>query len=159
MVFEIKEFATRDFRVGDGIFDLNSIYKGVKEKAESMGYKYFENEQSLKSTQYGEEIIFKILIRKQFDDFGMADMDIEFMFVNMKKIKNHYKGDLKLSIRPVVKLDWKHKWGRNAFSLFLLNLYRVVFLDNMKKNYIIPVIKDSWEIYDHVKELVDEYKH
>jgi len=158
MVLSIK-IAEKKLNLRDGLFNLDNIYKSLRGKLLSMGYIMVEKEQEYKTTQYGEGVNFKFLYFKAFDDFAKVDSEVLFKFENLKKIKGLHKGDLALTIKPALTLDYKHRWGNNAFNKFFFNLYRKVFQDDLKKRYFGNVVRDTAEVYDYIKDLLDEYKH
>jgi len=155
----IKKVPERRLTLRDSTFNIENLYNKLKVRLKDMNYLLTEKEQEFKSTQYGDKIVFKFNVWKEIDTFGKIEIDIDFVFDKIKKTKGMHRGDLVFTIKPKVILDHKHRWGKSVFSKFLMFVYMNTFREEVKKKYFVPVIKESIEIYNYVKELLDEYKH
>ncbi len=151
MVLRKEGIVKRTIYANDETFDIAKVYKGVKEKAEDLGYFFIEQEQAFKPGKYGDEVRFKFLFVKEVDFFGEQDISIEFNFENLSKVKGRDHGDYSIKIVGDVIIDYKNGWGMNSFNKFLLGLYAKVKDSEIKSKYIIPMIKDITEIQDYMK--------
>ena len=151
MVLE-KAIVGKEVLVDNETFDVDKIYKAVKEKAEDLGYFFIEKEQATRPTKYGNELKFKFSLSKEVDDFGRKDFDINLDFSNLNKVKNLDRGNCKVMIKGNVVYDYKTHWGKTKFGKFLLEFYVKVMEAEMKKKYIIPLIKDGSEFHVVIKE-------
>lgn len=147
-----KEIIKRNISAADEEFDIDKIYKGVKNKAEDLGYFFVENEQGSKPGKYGQELKFKFSLSKDVDFFGRNDIDLEFDFENLSKVKSKDKGDCKVTINGKMTIDYKNRWGMSRFNKLLLNLYSKIKDPEIKRKYMIPLIKDCTEIQNYIKD-------
>lgn len=147
-----KEIINKNIIANDETFDIDKIYKNIKKKGESMGYVFVEQEQGTKGGKYGQELRFKFLFVKEVDFFGKKEINLDFDFENLNKTKSGDKGDCKVTIKGKITLDYKNRWGMNSFNKLLLNLYVKIKDPEMKKKYIVPLIKDCTEIQDYIKD-------
>ena len=152
-----KEIVSRNIGITGETFDIDKVYKGTKEKGESLGYGFVEQEQSSKPGKYGHELRFKFLFVKEVDDFGINQMEFEFNFENLSKIKGKDHGDCGIKIKCRQTIDYKNRWGKTALNRFLLGVYSKVIDGEVKKKYIIPLINDSNTMHDCIKELFGFY--
>ncbi len=147
-----KEIVKKNIVINNSDFDIDKIYKKVKEKAESMGYFFIEKEQGLRSGKYGGEVRFRFYLGREVDYFGSLEFDLDLDFNELSKVKNLDHGNCKVTIKGTVTFDSKNKWGMTRFNKFLLGLYLKVADPMMKKNYLIPLIKEGNELHDFIKE-------
>ena len=156
MVNEAK-IIDKKINITNGVFKIDSLYKGIKEKAESLGYLFVERRQEKKPTKYGEELEAHFYLDKEYDYFGKVETVIELNFENLKKVKGHDLGDLKGKIVATQKLDYKNRWGKNKFNKFLFNVYLKIKKEDFKQKYTILIITETNEIYDFIKGELEEY--
>ena len=150
-----KEIIKKNIVINNSDFDIDGVYKNIKRKVESMGYFFIEKEQELRPGKYGGEVKFKFFLGREVDYFGYLEFDLKFDFGELSKNKNLDHGNCKVAISGSVVFDHKNKWGMTGFNKFLLGLYVKVSETAMKKNYIIPLIKDGNEIHDFIKQQFD----
>jgi hypothetical protein len=146
------EVVRRVILANDEDFNIEKIYKSIKGKADSLGYDFFEKEQANKSGKYGDEIEFKFLLVKKVDPFGMIEINTDFKFMKLDKNKEIYHGNAMCLIVGTVKLDYEEDWSRSSFKRFLLNIYKRVNENNLKRKYIVPAIIESTEIQNYIKD-------
>jgi len=147
----------RNINITEGKIELEKIFKGIKNKAEDLGYLFFEKEQSSGSKKYGEERIFKFYMEREIDPFGKIEIKIEFNFDRLEKVKNKFIGDGVVDFTTSIRYDYKNKWGKSKFDMFLYNLYRKVMKWKFETMYIIPGIIEGNQIYGYIKDELEEY--
>ena len=146
-----KGIVSKNILVSDEDFNIDKIYKGVKDIADKLGYTIIEKEQGSKPGKYGNEVRFKFILDKEIDYFGELVIDLDLDFGNLSKVKVLDHGNCKVTISGKVIFDYKNRWGMKKFDKFLLGMYLKVKDPEMKRKYIIPLIKDGNEIHDSIK--------
>ena len=147
----------RNINLTEANVDLDKIFKDIKSKAEDLGYIFFEKEQSSGSKKYGEERSFKFYLDREIDPFGKIEINIEFNFDRLEKIKTKYVGDGIVNFTTSIKYDYKNKWGKNKTDMFLYNLYKKVMKWKFETMYIVPGIIDGNQLYGYIKDELEEY--
>ncbi|MBS3174527.1 hypothetical protein J4440_01480 [Candidatus Woesearchaeota archaeon] len=154
---DVKKIFERKLNIADGVFKIDAVYKGIKQKSDSLGYTLVEKEHSNKSGKYGGEIKFDFILDKEIDYFAKGEISVEIIFLNIKKAKGYDVGNIELKMSAMQKLDYKHRWGINKFNKFLFSIYQNLMKENFKKKYLIPIIIDATTIYNFIKESIEEY--
>lgn len=153
-----KGMVGKNIVVSDEDFNIEKIYKEVKNIADDLDYTFVEKEQGSKSGKYGNEIGFKFIFDKEVDYFGELIFEINFEFGALSKLKNGLDhGDCKVTINGKVIFDYKNRWGMTKFNKFLLGMYLKVADGAMKKSYIIPLITEGNKIHDSIKNIFGLY--
>ncbi len=152
-----KKIVDKKLVVTSGTFNIDKLYKGIKQKSEELDYFFVEREHGSKPSKYGDEVKFDFLLHKELDYFGKVEVEIELLFENLKKTKTGDSGDFNLKIKSTQKLDYRNRWGRNKFYKFLFGLYLKIKKEDFKQKYTIQIIKETGEIYDYIKDEVEEY--
>jgi len=122
-----KNVASRELKVHNRIFSINSILKAIKEKIKEQGYTYNEKKHVRKSGKYGEEAEAVLFGFKEVDDYTKAEVEVSLFFHNIKKIKYNNKdkdqGDAFINIKYDWLKDYKNYWGTTKFNQFLYKIY------------------------------------
>ena len=151
MVKSSEVFST-NIDLSDVNLNVKSFYKVVKAKADDLGYGFFEKRQTSKPKKYGDEIEFEFHMMKDYDEFCMGEIKVDGVFKNLKRSKTKDFGDVKISIKAAIILDYDNKWGKNSFNKFLFKIYTAVKKEEFKNKYTTPLWKDTSEIYNTIKE-------
>ena len=151
------DIINRNINITEGKVDLDKIFKGIKNKAEDLGYIFFEKEQISGSKKYGEERSFKFYLDREIDPFGKIEINIEFNFDRLEKVKNKFIGDGVVNFVTSIKYDYKNKWGKNKTDMILYKLYLKVMKWKFETMYIVPGIIDGNQLYGYIKDELEEY--
>lgn len=149
----------KKIRIVDSLFNIKETYKTVFNSIRSKGFITVEKEQSFKSGQYGDELKLDINGFKLSDDFAKIDIVITLVFTELKKYKDIHRGNLVIDITISITLDYKHKWGTNGFNKFLMKIYLKLLDNELKKKYFSLALSDVNDLYDNLKDILNEYKH
>ncbi len=146
------DISTRDIRVASEDFNINSLYKKIKEKSDELNYLFIEKEQGAEPKKYGNELIFKFELTKLVDDFVMYVITIDITFQNLVKIKGKDHGDARLLLKAAETLDYKNRFGMSVFNRLILKVYLKIKEDEFETKYDKPLAIDAGRFYDIIKE-------
>ncbi|MEK6948568.1 MAG: hypothetical protein AABX19_05000 [Nanoarchaeota archaeon] len=147
----------RNINITEGNIELEKIFKGIKNKAEDLGYVFFEKEQSSGSKKYGEERTFKFYMDREIDPFAKIEISIEFNFDRLEKVKTKFIGDGIVTFVTKIHLDYKNKWGKNKTDRFLYKLYQKIMKWKFESMYIVPGVIEGNQLYGYIKDELEEY--
>ena len=147
-----KSIVRKNLSAVDQDFDIDSVYKGMKKKADDLGYGFLEQEQTTKEGKYGTELTFKFKLVKDIDFFGRSIIEIEFKFDLLNKVKGREHGDCGVEVKSEIELDYQNRWGKNKFNKALFGLYSKIKAEDFKRLYLIPTIKNTTEVQEFIKD-------
>ena len=82
----------------------------------------------------------------------MAQISIEGMFDNLARTKGREHGDLKMSIKADAILDFKNRWGGNAFNKFLFGIYFKVKEKEFEGKYLVAIYNAASGLHAAIKK-------
>ena len=152
-----KDVYKRNISVSGVEFNIEEIYKGIKELAAELGYGFVEKEYEDKPEQYGHKMGFKFIMSKDIDPLANFTIEVETAFRKLTKLKTTYIGDCSVKIKATLTTDYKNNYGQDKMSIFFFKLYSKVAGGTLKKKYIIPLSKEGGEVYSYFKKKLDLY--
>ena len=142
----------KEITILDLDFDISSLYKGFKQKVESLGYALIEKDHATKSGKYGDEIRFKLALDREIDDFGKCEGEVEMSFENLKRGKGKEHGDAKIKLKLTQVLDFKNRWGMKKINQLFFKIYKKVKKSELDGKYEDPLLADGGEMYNFLKD-------
>lgn len=146
----------------DGIYDLNKLYKNMREWFEENNYIYTEKENTTNIRDKGVEQKLRMIGERKVTDYFKFEIDIKFLIIEMQKVKvkdkTLDKGTLSAFIRVNLHFDYRHIWTKNKFSKLLRFIYNNFIIKKKIDNVYSPALKfEADDIFNVMKESLDMY--
>lgn len=157
----IKIVKRREIKV-KGIFDINNLYKKARLKIVSLGYDFFELEQTIKDLDKGKDMVVRFEGERKFDELTKFYINVDIHFENIFKNRKDNivldKGSAKVVMSCWLVLDYKNKWNANAITKFLFHIY----INYIIKFRILDIYADKIEgefneLHNLIKENLNLY--
>ncbi len=163
MVETVSIHPTRGMKIMvEGIYDINKVYKTVKEFIEARQYDYFEDKNITKIKKKGVEINFKAKGERKVDGYVMFVLTVEIESYYTKKVK--YKGKLldrgiiEVIVKGDMKLDYKNEFAYNKWGKFLMKIYnQYIIRFKLPEFYAAKIYGDMVGIHEAIKEVLELY--
>lgn len=145
-----------------GVFNAEDIYKFINKKIISLGYIFAEEQQKVKSDQYGNNITSVFLGFKDIDEFVKGRIKVTMTFEKINKVKTKTgvmdNGNITILFQGFIYLDFEEKWSTSPFKVWMLNQYIKYFKTPViKKKYIKVTAKEVTALYQAVKKKLEMY--
>ncbi len=125
MSTKIKVNLGQGFRLKQkGTFDLDKIFKKIREWSTKNKYEFHEKDHVDKLLQDGHEIILKWVLTKETTDYIQYETTIEFLLKGINKIESGQStGNLQITFKSNLILDYENKWQHTEFLKVLNSIY------------------------------------
>ena len=158
-----KEITKKKISKKEALFKAKELYKSIIDALKKQGYIFAEKEQKLTPTQYGEQTTYTILGFKTIDTFAKVRQEVSVVYENLVKTKvdNNVldKGNLVVNIKGLVIYDYENQFEKAPLQKFMFNIYqKYLKKEELKKKYVIPLLKDTDAIYKTLKEKLELYQ-
>lgn len=145
-----------------GIFDVNLIYKEIKEWFAENNYTYVEKENTTNKKDKGVEIKITMLADRDVTDYFKFAIEIKYLIVETQKVKVKDKlldrGYFRAFFKAELVLDHKHLWAKNRLSKLLRFIYNNFIIKNKIDDVYSPALKfEADDAFNTMKEALDMY--
>ena len=133
----------------NGRFDLDSLYKTIKNWFDENRYDYYENENQEKNFPEGNFILMKLNGTRDVDDFVQFRVEIGLQVTRLNRLEKGYTGELTVKLRGFYTLDYKNNWKNFDIPFYI---YRKIILKKKIDDFYEP------KIYDELMDLNSNVK-
>lgn len=110
-----------------GTFDLNKLYKEMRDWFSENDYDFQEKENAKKETDKGQQIIIKWEADRKIDEYAQFKIKVNFLMEEIEEVRKDNKklneGTVEIKFWADVILDYTNKWEKKPFGKFLFNMY------------------------------------
>lgn len=111
----------------EGIYDMNYLYKRMREWFDENNYIYTEKENTTNIRDKGVEVKMTMMGERKVTDYFKFEIEAKFLVIEMEKVKvkdkTLDKGLLRAFITCKLHFDYRHIWAKNKFSKLLRFIY------------------------------------
>ncbi len=144
-----------------GVFDFKKLYKLGKIWAEENKYSWHEKLFTDKVSSLGHEIEVEWEFTKKFSAFVKFQIEVKIWILRMNPVKsgekNLEKGEVEITIKSEMQMDYRINWEKKAF----LKLLRHIYIHYVKKRYFNKVAGALWvetyDLQDKIKEILEQF--
>ncbi|MFH1210814.1 MAG: hypothetical protein V1645_02755 [archaeon] len=156
----LKIFANRVIQ--EGPFDINLIYKNLKEWFDSHKYGYHELENTTSFKPKGAEIKLKMRGEKEVTEYYKFSITVAFLILETEKIKIDGKvldnGKLEARVEVFMEMDYKKKFEKSKFAKFIRFVYNnYIIKQQISSEYGGKAYGDGMSLFDTIKDTIGLY--
>jgi len=108
-----------------GVFDLERLYKEMRNWIDKNKYGFNEKDHTEKSTDKGKEIILAWEAEREITDYLAYEIKVDFHLKEINKVSDDFvSGRAKITFKANVISDYRNKFGKSSFSEWLSKLYK-----------------------------------
>jgi hypothetical protein len=157
---KLKIFSNRVIQ--EGPFDINLIYKNMREWFSNHKYDYSELENTTSFKPKGAEIKLKMRGEKEVTEYYKFTITVAFLILETEKVKIDGKvmdsGKLEARIDVFLDLDYRKKFEKTKLSKFIRFLYNNYVIKNqISSEYGGKAYEDGMGMFDTIKETIGLY--
>jgi len=145
-----------------GLYDINRLYKGLKEWFSDHEYDYFEKKDVIKMKRKGVEVNFVGVGERKVDGYVKFVINVEILTTHMEKVRFEGKtidrGRIEVIVKTDMILDYKNEYSNSKFGKFLLGIYnRYVIRFKLDDFYGAKAYGDMVGVHEALKEALELY--
>jgi len=146
----------------EGIFDINQVYKILKEFMIDRKYRYYEDKDIVKLRKKGVEVNFKGRGERKVDDYAKFELVVEIDTEYMRKVKHEGKlldqGVIEVVVKSFLYLDYKNEFEYNKWGKFLRKIYNnYIIRFKLPEFYGGKLFVDMMLLHEAIKEVLELY--
>lgn len=145
----------------DGVFDLDSLYKLIKEWIDFHKYDFYERNYTDISKGDAKDIKVKFESEKKFDPYVKYKIDISLsvkdhrIVLSADKKKKLVKGNLSIGIEANIESDFGENWEGKPMKKFVRGLYDK-FIDGDKRAKMQEELKEeAYSLFNELKAFLN----
>lgn len=149
----------------EGIVDFDKLFNEITSWLESNGYKLVIKSLAQSVKPDGGEIKISLEAEREVSPYIKFKIDCELWLVRGREIlvengkqKRMRKGKLEIRITSKYIKNWKNTFGKTDFPQFLRETYERFIAKNVILGYEIKLWKESNELIEKVKEVLESFK-
>lgn len=145
-----------------GVYDLNYLYKQMKEWFAENNYIYMEKENTTNVRDKGVEVKMTLRGERKVTDYFMFAIQVKFLIIEMKKVKAKNKtldqGKLLAFVEAKLHFDYRHLWDKNKFSKMLRFVYNNFIIKKKIDNVYSQALKfEAEDLTNVMKDALGMY--
>ncbi len=145
-----------------GIYDMNLLYKRIKDWFDENNYIYMEKENTTNVKDKGVELKLTMVGDRKVTDYFKFVVELKFLVVEMQKVKlkdkELDKGHLLMFLRADLHYDYRNIWSKNKFSKLLRFIYNNFIIRKKILDVYSPALKfETDELFNDMKDVMDMY--
>ncbi len=155
-----KKVSVADIKIKEvGIFDIETLYKEAKSWFDSKNYTFQEKEHTEKIRDIGDEYLIQWVAERKVDGYVKFNIETSFFIRYITKIKIRekqlYKGDMEITTKAFLELDYKNNWHTSAIKKFLFNIYSNYIIKEKINDYNSKLDNEVKELLDIIKSVIN----
>jgi len=146
----------------EGIYDMNHLYKQMKEWFDENNYVYLEKENTTNIRDKGVELKMTMIGERRVTDYFQFYIEVKFLVIEMEKVKvkdkTLDKGKLSAFIKANLIFDYRNIWSKNKFSKLLRFIYNNFIIKKKIDDVYSAALKfESEDLFNVMKEALEMY--
>lgn len=145
-----------------GIYDMNYVYKRMREWFDENNYVYTEKENTTNVRDKGVELKLTMIGERNVTDYFKFDIEVKFLVVEMEKVKMKDKtldrGFLRAFFNVKMHFDYRNIWSKNKLSKLLRFVYNNFIIKKKINDVYSPALKfEADDLFNVMKEALEMY--
>jgi len=148
--------------VQEGPFDINMIYKKLKEWFENHHYEYSETENTTNLKPKGANLKIKMKGERLVTEYYKFTININFQILDTEKVKIKDKvldyGNLEAREEVILELDYKKKFDKSKFGKFIRFVYNnYIIKQQILSEYCGKAYGEGMSLFETLKDAIGLY--
>lgn len=157
---DMKVFVHRIER--EGLYDVNKLYKRMREWFEDNNYFYMEKENTTNVRDKGVEVKMTMIGERKVTDYFKFKIEVKFLIVEMEKVKVKDKlldrGFLRAFMTATLYLDYRHIWDKNKLAKLLKFIYNNFLIRRKIVDVYSAALKfEGEDLFNNMKDVLEMY--
>lgn len=145
-----------------GIYDMNHLYKNMRDWFTENNYRYTEKENTTYVKDKGVELKMTMVGEREVTDYFKFEIEVKFLVIEMQKVKvkdkDLDKGKLHAFVKATIYYDYRHIWDRNKFSKLLKFVYNNFIIKKQIDDVYQAALKfEAEDLFDVMKDAMEMY--
>jgi len=142
-----------------GVFDLEKIYRVMKEWINQNKYNFNEKDHTEKAGDKGKEVILEWVSEREVTDYLKMHIATNILFINLHPLKEGLvKGKVKITFTAGVISDYKNNFGKSLFTHWLFKLYENYIIKSEIEKYEDKLQEELEDFHNITKEALDFHR-
>ncbi|MEM4266816.1 MAG: hypothetical protein QW404_02055 [Candidatus Nanoarchaeia archaeon] len=148
--------------IQEGPFDINLIYKTLREWFERKKYEYTEVENTTNFKPKGAEIKVRMRGEKEVTDYYKFTINVNFLILETEKVKIKDKvldlGKMEVRIETFMEVDYRKKFQKSRMGKFIRFIYNnYIIKDEIQSVYGGKSYEDGMDLFETLKDTIGLY--